>query len=681
MEVRFIILAMVLGLFSLWGQGQNVEFTRYNFPDDREGLSEALRRIREGDKLWNDGNGWYREAMNAYEAAYIFNPDNALLNYKLGRCSMMLNDKSGAIEYFERALSLDPRIDPSDPVKDVYWYLGQAYHQKYRFDKAIENYNIFRSKLSPEELAEWSAWIDLQIGNCNWAAKAVKEPVRVSIENLGQLVNSAYNDYRPQVIPEEEMIFFTSTRESSTGGKRDKEGFYFEDIFVTEYDGRWNTPTNNWVFNSAGNDASAGISADGMVLFIYKSSGGNALYRSDVVGDLYQVPVKMESSINKGFKQTSATLSFDKSLLLFTSERPDSYGGLDIYMTRRTPGGSWSEPENVGAALNTPFDEEGLFLSVDGKTLYFSSKGHKGMGGYDIFRSRFENGAWQKPENMGYPVNTPSDDLFFTQGASGVRGYFSSNREGGYGGHDLYMITFLEEAKPMEMAVPAIRPERVRGLVSPVPAGKIELNIVLSGTVRDAVSGKPLQASVEVYDNVRNQLLASFSSEAETGKYLISLEPGRNYGITVSSKGYLFHSENFNLPEDARAVRIQKDIMLQPVKVGSSIVLNNIFFDFNKATLRDESKAELEQIKRVMEENPQIRIEISGHTDNIGSAAYNQKLSEQRAQAVVQYLIAAGVSPDRMEYKGYGMSQPVASNDTEEGRQKNRRTEFKIIED
>jgi flagellar motor protein MotB len=334
---------------------------------------------------------------------------------------------------------------------------------------------------------------------------------------------------------------------------------------------------------------------------------------------------------------------------------------------------------NIGATINTPFDEEGVYITPDGKNLYFSSKGHNSMGGFDIFKSEFTDGKWSNPVNLGYPINTPDDDVFFTMAASGQRGYYSSKKKDGFGGQDLYIITFLGAAKPMVLNTEDLQFAYLEKSAMPRPAPKIEQNTILSGVILDADNLTPLQATIDIIDNSKNELMASFESNSTSGAYLISLKPGMNYGISVSKKEYLFHSENFDIPENAVAKKIQKDILLKRIEVGTKIVLNNIFFDFNKATLRTESVAELDRVNKLMTDMPSLRIEISGHTDNIGSASYNKKLSESRAKAVVDYLAKKGIERTRMEFKGYGFKQPIASNKTKEGRQQNRRTEFKIL--
>ena len=673
--ILFIVIAMNASF------GQSVEFTKYNFPTHREELSNALGSIKDGDKYYEQGPGMYHLAIDQYKKANLFNPNNALLNYKMGRCYLNDNDKAESIKYLEKAYSLDKRISLDLSYNDINFLLAQAYQLDYQFDKAIEKYKEHKNSLTPEQLSGEAKIIDKKIDECKMAKDLVAKPVRVYVDNLGNLVNSAYPDYKPLVVPDESMIIFTSSRESTTGGKRDKDSYYFEDIYVSYYEeGGWTVPGNNYDLNSVNHDATAGISSDGTILYVYKSAGGNSLYESNLINNTYSMPARMPNNINEGRKQASASLSYDKATLYFTSLREDGYGGQDIYFSRKDAKDRWQEPENIGATINTPYDEEGVFITTDGKTLYFSSNGHNTMGGFDIFKSELKDGNWTNPVNLGYPINTPDDDVFFTMAASGQRGYYSSKKKDGFGGQDLYIITFLQAAKPMMMNVEDVQLAfKIQG-AKPKPEPKIEQNTILTGAIMDALSLTPIQATIEITDNSKNELIASFESNGTTGAYLISLKPGKNYGISVSKKDYLFHSENFDIPADAMAKKIQKDILLNKLAVGTKIILNNIFFDFNKATLRPESVAELDRLYKMLEDIPTLKIEISGHTDNVGSAQYNQQLSENRAKAVVDYLVDKGISNTRLEYKGYGFKQPIAGNDTEQGRQQNRRTEFKVLE-
>lgn len=681
MDKKIIITGFALFFAFSLAFSQSVEFTKYNFPTNKEGLSAALGNINSGDKYYQEGPGVYRLAIDSYLKADKFNSENALLNYKIGRCYLDQNNKTDAIKYLEKAYKLDPRISIDMEYNDVNYLLARAYHLDYQFDKAILKYKEHKNALTPEQLAKEVKMIDRMIGECETAKKMVANPERVYVDNLGDVVNSAYPDYRPLVVPDESVILYTSARETTTGGKRDKDSYYFEDIYVSYYqDGKWTLPQNSYDLNSTSHDATAGISSDGTLLYIYKSAGGNRLFQSNLIGNTYSFPNEMPNAVNNGMKQASAALTFDKTTLYFTSLREDGYGGQDIYVTKKDAKDRWQEAVNIGATINTPYDEEGLFITPDGKTLFFSSKGHNSMGGFDIYKSEWAEGKWSNPQNLGYPINTPDDDVFFTMASSEQRGYYSSKKKDGFGGHDLYIITFLGAAKPMLLTTSEDMLAYMEKSSAPKPEPEIEQNTTLSGTIQDAVTLMPLQATIEIVDNSKNELMASFESNSSTGAYLISLQPGKNYGISVNKKDYLFHSENFDIPLDAVAKKIKKDILLKKVEIGTRIVLNNIFYDFNKATLRPESEAELDRLYKMLNENPTLKIEISGHTDNVGSATYNQKLSESRAKAVVDYLFDKGIDKSRLTFKGYGFNRPVAKNDTEEGRQQNRRTEFEILE-
>lgn len=676
----FLITVLISGYFT--ATAQNVDFHRRNFPDDRRALRQALRSIKEGDKYYDMGQGAYPRALEHYLKAQAFNPNNALLNYRLGKCYLFTPQKDKSIKHLEKALKLDPNV-----ALDAPFLLARGYHLTMEFEKAIDLYARFRNNLSPSELGKYAAAVERRIEQCKTGIELVANPVRVFIDNLGSVVNSKYPEYSPMISADESVIIFTSRRDNTTGGGIDpQDQRYYEDIYISrKVNGKWTAPENpGKPLNTDGHDATAGLSPDGQTLFVYRGTKGGNIYTSQLEGNRWTRARRMPRPIRSKHHESSASLSPDGRTIYFVSQRPGGYGGRDIYKSTKDDRGRWGPAENLGPVINTPYDEESVFMHPDGKTLYFSSQGHRGMGGYDIFKSVYENGQWSEPENLGYPINTPDDDVFFIMAASGVRGYYSSERLGGYGGQDLYMITFLGDEKPVALNTEddllAIVSQPFSGAVieSAVDVGTSRLTL-LKGFVKDEQTLKPLHASIELYDNELNEQIANFNSNSATGRYLVSLPSGRNYGLSVKADGYLFYSENFNIAESQGFQEIERDILLKKVEVGTSIVLNNIFFDFDRASIRQESFSELERLTKLLNDLSRIRIEISGHTDNIGSAAYNQRLSENRAKAVVDYLISQGISKDRLEYKGYGFEKPIATNDTEEGRQMNRRTEFKII--
>jgi outer membrane protein OmpA-like peptidoglycan-associated protein len=315
--------------------------------------------------------------------------------------------------------------------------------------------------------------------------------------------------------------------------------------------------------------------------------------------------------------------------------------------------------------------------------MYIASEGHESMGGYDIFVSKKVQGQWTTPVNMGYPINTPYDDFFYASTANGKFAYISSNRAGGKGGFDIYKVTYWgEEKKPILETEDYL----LASIAMPVKDHTIEKSVevkkksltVFKGTTIDAISRKPVEAQIEITDNSTGKVIETFTTNSATGKFIITLNSGKNYGIAVKATGYLFHSENFDIPDGSDDNLVSKIIELKNIAVGSKIALRNIFFDVNKSTLRPESNAELDRLVKLMKDVPNLKIEISGHTDNTGSAALNESLSQSRAEAVVAFLASKGIASNRMTAKGYGSSRPVASNNNEDGKQQNRRTEFEI---
>jgi outer membrane protein OmpA-like peptidoglycan-associated protein len=487
------------------------------------------------------------------------------------------------------------------------------------------------------------------------------DTVRISITNLGKQVNTAFPEYAPVISADGQVMVFTSRRPLTEREiMMEKPGK--ENIYISQYDEKkkkWREAKmlGESVNEPGRHNSAIALSNDGQKMLLYRddNAGNGDIYESRLYGESWSSPVKLPEPVNTRHHESSATFSPDGQSIYFVSNRKGGIGKRDIWMCRLDITGKWGVAENLGDVLNTYEDEEGVFLHPDGKTLYFSSKGHKGAGGFDIFKSIFENGKWSPPENMTM-INTPEDDLYFVLAANGQTGFFSSAKSGGLGDKDIYEVHFVRKKKETGPQL-----------------------TLLKGVVTDELSGAFVEASIEIVDNEKNKVINSITSNKATGKYLVSLPSGKNYGIVVKAKGYLFHSENVNIPFSAGYQEIIRDIKLKKIEIGKSIVLNNIFYDFDKATLRPESMSELERLTVLIKENPSLKIEISSHTDNKGSDEYNQKLSQERAQSVVDFLIGKGIPAERLVAKGYGESMLVSENETEEGRQLNRRTEFKIL--
>jgi outer membrane protein OmpA-like peptidoglycan-associated protein len=323
-------------------------------------------------------------------------------------------------------------------------------------------------------------------------------------------------------------------------------------------------------------------------------------------------------------------------------------------------------------------------MHPNGRVMYFCSEGHNSMGGMDIFMSRKKQGQWSEPVNLGYPINSPYDDMFFGVTASGKYAYIASNREGGKGGYDIYRVTFWgPEKKPLvdtedyliaSMAFPVQNPQ----LASNAAVERVSLTVFKGKTI-DAITKKPVEATIDIIDNSNGSVINTFTTNSATGKFLLSLNAGKNYGIAVKAQGYLFHSENFDIPNESEYNLVDKEIELKNIAVGSKIALRNIFFATGSATLKSESNTELDRLVKLMKDVPSLKVEISGHTDNVGSPSMNEKLSQDRATSVVTYLIGKGIDKGRLTAKGYGETRPVGSNNSAEGRQENRRVEFEIL--
>lgn len=664
----------------------NVEFEKGSFQGSKDKLKEAKGYLKEGDKFFELGIFQYENALPFYMKANIINPDNAMLNYRIGLCYLYSNFKWEALQYFQKAYKLQPSVAP-----DILYYIGRGNHLNSYWSEAIKYYKQYLPLLNAQKEPEKVKDTEKKISECINGMELEKKPVRVFIDNIGSSINSKYADYGPVISADESIMMFTSRRSNSTGGKLvDGETQYFEDVYVSVNDtGAWANAINmGKPINTPGHDATIGLNADGSKLFIYLDDNGDGnIYECDEKGKEWLKPEKLNSNINTKFHESSASISADGKTLYFVSNRKEGgYGGHDIYMSKLTEKGKWDKAENLGNVINTEYEEESVFIHPDGKTLYFSSQGHTSMGGFDIFKSVYNDSTkkWSKPINIGYPVNSPDDDIDFVLSASGKRGYYSSYKKEGYGEKDIYVITFLGAEKQPQLNS---EDNLLSGVNAPVKetliAKKVAIETpqltILKGVIVDQLSQKPLEAVIELVDNTKNMVIATFKSNNTTGKYLVSLPAGKNYGIAVKCEGYLFHSENFDIPMTASYQEVVKDIQLKNVKVGSKIVLRNIFFDFNKATIRPESTAELERLIKLLNDVPTMKIEISGHTDSKGSDDYNMKLSQSRADAVVKYLIEKGIAKERLTAVGYGETKPIDTNDTDEGRQNNRRTEFEIM--
>jgi outer membrane protein OmpA-like peptidoglycan-associated protein len=517
---------------------------------------------------------------------------------------------------------------------------------------------------------------------CQLADSLSGYELNVVIENLS--FNTPDNEHSPLVSADGNTLIFTSNRNSTKKGEH-------EDIFITTRTAKgWSEPkllSKN--LTTEYNDAATSLSPDGTTLFIYSEEGAGDIHTSVWNGTDWSTPQPLNKNINTSqYWETSASLSADGRQLFFASNRPDGYGELDLYVSELDSKGQWGKAVNLGDLVNTPGNDDSPSIHYDGKTLYFSSDGHPRLGNSDIFVSELKGTKWQKPENMGYPINLWEYDGFFTMAPDKKTGYYATVKEGGKGMVDIYSIRFLEpkfkpKPKPVEI-VATVKPEsrKKEDYYDPMVQQFKDNRVVtvLRGKVIDETTAQPLAASITLVDNESKRVIARIETEEETGDFELVIPHGGNYGVTTQRSGYLFNSINFNVPKFAEYQEIDTHVIMVKAEVGSKAVLRNIFFDIGKSDLKNHSIAEIEQIVQLLEANPHMSVQINGHTDNQGNPTLNKELSLKRANAVVSYLVTKGIDAQRLSAKGYGAERPIVSNDDEAGgREINRRTEIEII--
>lgn len=617
--------------------------------------AQLSTKSKKAIELYNEADNYrvrlqHEQAIDLLEQAIAKDKNFAEAYYRLGLVYMTIKNYPTAISNFEKGLSLT-----TDPRKQkVYWFdLGEANLITGKYDRAIQYLTDFinaeKQNLQKAERA------NQLLNNANFAKANAEVRSAYKLKPLSDTVNSFAMQYFPVLTADQQELIFT--RRLGTGGEHD------EDIVISRKDGKgnWMTPESiSKNINSSLNEGTCTISADGRKLIFTscvgrQSLGSCDLYESVKIGNEWTVPVNLGPMVNSTEWESQPALSADGRTLYYVSDRRGGYGRRDIWVSTLDEQGQWTKARNLGAPINSVHDEISPFIHANNKVLYFASKGHTGFGGYDIFYSERAGDLWSVPVNMGRPVNDYEDQFSFFITADGAKGYYSHEE----------LVESGTKSKLYEIAIP------------PDQQVKSKSNYV-RGTVKDKVKQSPLKARIELFNIETNQREALVESDSLTGEYLMVLTQGAEYALYVNKQGYLFTSSNFNYAETTDFEPIVMDFELEKAAKGSSVVLKNIFFDTDKYDLKDKSITELQKIIRFLNENPQIRIEIGGHTDNTGSPSYNHQLSEKRALSVYNYLVNNGVIKDKLSWKGYGQSNPKASNETESGRQENRRIEFQI---
>lgn len=560
-----------------------------------------------------------------------------------------------AITCYKKAVSLDPDFYANNYMNLGFLELQSGKYQDAK-DHLTEYINHRNAKPANITRAEY------YIKYCDFGINAVNNPVPFNPVNLGDSVNSGHSEYLPSITADEQTLVITR-RLPKDANTIDQSLSEEEDFYVSYKinDSVWSKAVDlGPPINTNGNEGAQCISPDGKYLYFTGCNrpggyGSCDIYYSKRVGNEWSIPENMGGVVNSERWDSQPSVSSDGKTLYFTSARGGGKGGMDIWKTTKNKKDVWTTPVNLGDSINTSKGEMAPFIHPDDQTLYFTSDGHTGLGGFDIFYSRKNTaGVWAKPVNIGYPINTCADESYLIVNSAGNLAYFSSDREGGEGGLDIYSFPLYEKARPTRVTY-------------------------MKGVVYNKETPAKLNAKFELIDLKTGKIFIESSSDAVNGEFLVCLPTEKDYALNVSKDGYLFYSENFKLTgSNSNSDPFLKNIPLQPIKVGESVVLKNIFFDTDKFDLKDESTAELEKLTDLLLNNPKMMIEISGHTDNIGDDMYNQTLSENRAKAVYDYLVKQKIGKDRLTYKGYGEAMPIDTNDTEQGRANNRRTEFKV---
>ncbi|MFH1320468.1 MAG: OmpA family protein [Bacteroidota bacterium] len=573
-----------------------------------------------------------------------------------------------AIDEYRRSIDIDPGFFPPN-----YYNIGVLEQSKSHYNEAREHFTQFLKYDVLNPKLKRNALHNIEV--CKFAIEAIKNPVPFNPVNLGDSVNSKYDEYLPTITADEQTLIITVREPADEYTYFPNDGHEENFYICRKVGGVWSKAVElGPPINTPGNEGAQCISVDGQIL-IYTAcerpdgKGSCDLYFARRIGDKWSKPMNMGPPINTKYWDSQPSLSSDGRTLYFVSNRSGGKGDKDIWQSTLTDEGVWGKPVNLGDKINTTESEQSPFIHTDNQTLYFSSSGLIGMGGEDLFILRKDkNGEWGEPVNLGYPVNTFADESSLIVNASGETAYFASSSLEGKGGFDLYSFELHKTARPVKVTY-------------------------FKGKVFNSVTNESIRARFELIDLETGKTVVESYSNKGNGEFLVCLPTGKNYALNISQKGHLFYSEHFSLKDiegDTSGSAPEPFLMnvpLQPIEVGGKVVLKNIFYETGSYQLKDESEIELQMLIFFMNKNQTVKIEISGHTDNVGDIRANQILSENRAKTVYDYLInlhlmnpQGFISKERLSYKGYGETKPIASNDTDEGRALNRRTELIVTE-
>ena len=582
----------------------------------------------------------WEEGIVELQKAIKIQPDYTQAKELLGEYFFALKKYDDAIAILESSAN-----DKDFSARSVF-LLSEIFLKNNNGEKAklyAEKY-IARKDKVPNAAAKASQ----TILNANFAIEAKKNPVPFNPKNLGVAINTKANEYFPYLTPDGKVFTFTRM-----DGRQ-------EDLFYANRDDSVfsNAMSYGNNVNTDDNEGASAMDAQGNFLFVTACNrmdgyGSCDIYYSVKQNNIWTAPQGIGKPVNTGAWEAQPSFSSDGSALYFASNRPGGFGGRDIWVSYLDTNMKLSEPKNLGPNINTKYDDQCPFIHADNQTLYFTSNGWPGMGNGDIYISRKTDTGWTKAVNIGYPINTENDDNGMTVSYDGKTAFLSSSRAGGFGGLDLYSFELPENMQPKKTTY-------------------------IKAVVKDAKSKQLLNASYSIIDlDTKKEV---YKGNTSNGKFFVSIELNKNDALQIQKEGYLFYSQNINLKETTTETKpYEIEVLLEPIAANSKITLNNVFFDFDKNELKQESFVELDKLADLLKKNPTVKIEISGHTDNKGDKKYNLTLSQKRAESVVNYLVQKGIAAARLVAKGYGDTMPIAPNDTEENKAKNRRTEVKVL--
>ena len=617
---------------------------------------KALKLFEQARQAFNSNS--YGKSLELLNQALVLDP--GFLDAYLMKSDIYqeMDSVTQLIESLEMVVQISPEKYPKS-----YFILGNAYYKSGFYQKASDSYQNYLQRVG--EKAPFVSRARQNIIKCSGAVNLLKHPVPYKAVNLGENINSVDDEYWPSITVDGKTIIFTRLVGSNTPAP-ERKSMVQEDFFTSnQVNNVWQSCEPISTINTEYNEGAQTISSDGKLLLFTactRSDGWGScdIYFSRNKSGKWSVPQNAGEPVNSSAWESQPSISANGETLFFVSNRKGGKGGMDIWKCKLkgfSEWGSpvWGHPVNLGDSVNTPGNEMSPFIHSDGRTLYFASDYWPGMGGYDIFYCRQKNDTiWSHPQNIGYPINSNKDEQGLVVDATGQNAYYSSDRPGSRG-MDIYSFQLYKAARPTPVSY-------------------------IKGKVVDEDSGTPVCAKVELIDLDDSASVIKGESCWEKGEFLMCLPLGKEYAFNVSTEGYLFYSDNFKLKEVTDIIDPYiLEIKMKKIKIGGSVVLRNVFFNTGSYELLSASKVELQKLIDFLNLNKSLIIEIGGHTDNVGTAEYNQKLSEARANEVYKYLLNHDIDQGRMKYSGYGLDQPISSNDSTEGRALNRRTEFRII--